>query len=179
MPRYVALLRGINLGPHKRISMAELRELGESLGHDSVSTYVQSGNVLFESGSRSERKLEQAFEEAVADRFGLEVRVMVRSASHLARIVKQNPFGDRDPGPTQLHVVFLGEKPAAAGLRSIDADAYAPDEMASKGREIYLYLPNGAGRANLSNAVVERRLGQPGTMRNWRTVTNLADLLAG
>ena len=76
-------------------------------------------------------------------------------------------------------MVFLAEKPAAAKLRAIDLDAYAPDELAAKDRELYLYLPNGAGRANLTNAVIEKQLRVPGTARNWRTVTTLAGMLAG
>jgi uncharacterized protein (DUF1697 family) len=177
--RYVALIRGINVGGHRRVSMGDLRELTESLGHESVSTYVQSGNVLFESGARSERKLEQGFEQAIATELGHDVRVMVRSAGHLGRIVDQNPFAGRKPEPKQLHVVFLAEKAAASKLRSIDMAAYAPDEMSASGRDLYVYLPNGAGRANLTNAILEKQLGVPGTMRNWRTVTTLADMLAG
>src|SRR4051794_41705135 len=114
MTRYVALIRGINVGGHRRVSMGDLRELTESLGHESVKTYVQSGNVLFESSARSERKLEQGFEQGIADELGHEVRVMVRSASHLARIVKQNPYVARKPEPKQLHVVFLADTPKAA-----------------------------------------------------------------
>jgi uncharacterized protein (DUF1697 family) len=179
MPRYVALLRGINVGGHRRIAMGDLRELTEALGHTEVSTYVQSGNVLFASSARSEPKLERAFEKAIADSFGHDVRVMVRSAAHLRKIVEQNPFADRKPEPKQLHVVFLTEKPAAARLKAFDDAPYAPDEMAASQRDIYVYLPNGAGRANLTNAILEKQLRVPGTMRNWRTVTTLAEMLAG
>jgi uncharacterized protein (DUF1697 family) len=179
MARYVALIRGINVGAHRRIPMAALRELAEALGHESVETYVQSGNILFESGARSEQKLEGGFEKAIADELGHEVRVMVRSAAHLASIIDGNPFAARDPQPKQLHVTFLSATPTAKQLKALEAGDYAPDEVAAAGREIYCYLPNGAGRANLSNAVLERALGVPGTMRNWRTVTTLADMLAG
>jgi uncharacterized protein (DUF1697 family) len=178
MACYVALLRGINVGGHRRISMTALRELAESLGHESVETYVQSGNVLFESGARGEERLEQGFERAIADQLGHEVRVMVRSRSHLERIVEQNPFADRNPEPKQLHVVFLSDKPPASRLKALEDGEYAPDEVAARGRDIYCYLPNGSGRANLTNAILEKALGVPGTMRNWRTVTTLADMLA-
>lgn len=179
MSSYVALIRGINVGSHRRIPMADLRDLTESLGHESVKTYVQSGNVVFESTARSERKLEQGFEKAIADELGHDVRVMVRSAAHVGRIIKQNPYADRKPEPKQLHVVFLADKPKAADLRAFDTDPYAPDEMTAKDRELYVYLPNGAGQARLTTAILEKQLGVPGTMRNWRTVTTLADMLAG
>jgi uncharacterized protein (DUF1697 family) len=179
MARYVALVRGINVGGHRRISMGDLRGLTDALGHEDVSTYVQSGNVLFTSSARSERKLEQGFETAIAKELGHEVQVMVRSASHLQRIIRENPYADRKPEPKQLHVVFLADKPKPADVRSFDATAYEPDEMTAKERDLYVYLPNGAGRANLTNAVLEKTLGVPGTMRNWRTVTTLADMLAG
>lgn len=158
--------------------MAALREVAESLGHESVATYVQSGNVLFASSARSEEALEQGFEQAIADQLGHDVRVMVRSRSHLERIVEQNPFADRNPEPKQLHVVFLSGKPAAKQLKALEDGEYAPDEVAAKGRDVYCYLPNGSGRANLTNAILEKALGVPGTMRNWRTVTTLADMLA-
>lgn len=179
MARYVALVRGINVGGHRRVSMGDLRGLTEALGHEDVRTYVQSGNVLFTSSARSERKLEEGFEKAIAKELGHEVRVMVRSASHLERIITENPYGDRKPEPKQLHVVFLADKPKAADVRSFDTTAYEPDEVTAMERDLYVYLPNGAGQAKLTNAILEKRLGVPGTMRNWRTVTTLADMLAG
>jgi uncharacterized protein (DUF1697 family) len=178
VPAYAALLRGINIGPRQRIGMADLRSLVAGLGHTSVETYVQSGNVVFQSRSRSTAALAKAIEKAITEELGLTVAVVVRSGAELAGVVKGQPFTDRGAGDRQLHVAFLSQKPDPKAVRAIDRAAVAPDEMHVAGREIYLHYPSGQGRSKLSNAFLEKQLGVVSTSRNWRTVKALADLTA-
>jgi uncharacterized protein (DUF1697 family) len=179
VPTYVALLRGINVGGHQKIRMADLRTLMERLGHVSVETYLQSGNAVFRSSRKSDAALASAMEEAIAAELGLTVSVLVRTGAELARVVDGTPYGDRGADMKQLHVAFLSAAPTAAAVKKLDAAQFAPDELEVAGREVYLHYPDGLGRSKLTNAVLERRLGVAATMRNWRTVTTLAELAAG
>jgi uncharacterized protein (DUF1697 family) len=178
VPTYAALLRGINVGRNKRIGMADLRALVEGLGHESVRTHLQSGNVVFGSPKRSAKPLEAAIEDAIASELGMDVTVMVRRADELAAVVDASPFSGRTDDPKMIHVAFLSEKPRAAAVKGFGIEEFAPDEMAIVGREAHLLYPDGYARTKLTNAVIEKRLGVRATSRNWRTVTALADLTA-
>jgi uncharacterized protein (DUF1697 family) len=178
VPTYAALLRGINVGRNKRIGMADLRALVEGLGHGSVRTHLQSGNVVFESPKRSDRALGDAIEQAIASELGMDVTVIVRRSDELAAVVAASPFGRRTDDPKQIHVAFLSEKPKAAAVKGFGIEEFAPDEMTIVGREAHLLYPKGYARTKLTNAVLEKRLGVRATSRNWRTVTALADLTA-
>ncbi len=173
--RYVALLRGINLGARNKISMADLRELFGRLDADDVTTYVQSGNVVFK--SRAERgELVRAIEQRIARDVGLEIIVLLRTSAELAKVVADNPFAKSQSDPVKLHVTFLAETPAPARVRALDPKVFEPDEFHIAGSDIYLHTPNGYGKSKLSNAYFERQLGVAGTSRNWKTVTTLAAL---
>ena len=176
MPRYAAMLRGINLGSHKRISMADLRRLFEDLGAKNVQTYVVSGNVVFDSPGGSRADLAKKIRERIQAELGHDVAIVLRSAAELAAIAATKPFGDDDDA--HLYVTFLEEKPEASRVRDLDAAAFAPDEFEIRGTEAYLHFPNGYGRSKLSNEWFERKLGVAATSRNWRTVTALAALTA-
>ena len=176
MPTYVALLRGINLGPHKKIAMPALRELCENLGHTSVTTYIQSGNVVFVSSDRSAAAVGSALAEAIADAFGHEIAVLVRTPKQLDAVLEHNPFLGQGADPKELHVAFLADKPGAARVKELDPDRSPGDEFAVRGKEVYLRYPNGMGRSKLTNDYLERRLGTTSTVRNWNTVNKLAEL---
>ena len=169
MPTVVGLLRGVNVGG-RTMPMAELRELVESLGFDDVRTYIQSGNVLF---SAKKRPAAAELEAAIERRFGLEVDVMLRSAAELERTIEHNPFPDADR--SKLHVGFMARKPTAAVVGALDAEAFLPEQFAIEGTELYLHLPSGMGRTKLPDFVL-RRVKVPTTIRNWNTVTKLAEL---
>ena len=174
--RSVALLRGINLGPSKRIAMPALREIVESLGHRDVETYLQSGNVAFTPAKGARHDLGPAIEAAIADTTGLEVPVLVRTGRELADVVSANPYPIDDP--TRVVVAFLGEAVEPARLGLGDLATYAPDELTRIGRELFVSLPNGQGRSKLMAALTKRRLPTVVTVRNWRTVVALAELTA-
>ena len=173
--RVVALLRGINLGASRRISMGELRKIVEAEGHADVETYLQSGNVVFTPKDTRRAELPKELERAIARETGLDVRVIVRTGSELTRVVKANPY--RIDDPTRLVVAFLEKKATLSALGFRDLAAYEPDEATLKGRELYVSVPKGQGRSKLMAELTRRR--EPLlTVRNWRTVAALAKLTA-
>lgn len=180
MTTYVALLRGINVTGRNKIAMADLRELFVALPADGVSTYVQSGNVVFSRPGRdspaSGAALRSTIETRITGTFGLTVTVILRTARELHRVVAVNPLLGESRDPDKQHVTFLAEEPELGRVERIDADAGGDDEWRLVGREVYLYCPDGYGRTKLNNAFFERRLAAVATTRNWKTVTTLAHL---
>jgi len=171
--RVAALLRGINIGPHKRIAMPRLRAIVESLGHTDVETYLQSGNVVFTPASRATpARLAAGLEQAIADATGHAVPVLVRTGAELAAVVEAGPYGADDP--TKVVVAFLGEEVELGQLGLGDLGDYLPDELTLIGREAYVSVPNGQARSKLMEELTKRRLPTTLTVRNWRTVTALA-----
>jgi uncharacterized protein (DUF1697 family) len=168
-------LRGINLGSHKRVRMADLRELAEDLGCADVRTYVQSGNVVFRS-DRSAADLTKAIEKGIEKQLGLDVIVVVRSARQLQNLVANNPFVRPKIRPNMLYVTFLAEKPDPTRLRKLGERDFAPERWETVGPDVCLFFPNGYGRVKLNNAMLERQLAVAATTRNWRTITTLAEL---
>jgi uncharacterized protein (DUF1697 family) len=174
---YAALLRGVNLGSHNKVSMADLRALFEALGHEDVATYVQSGNVVFKARGDA-ASVNRAIERRIKRELGLDVAVVLRSKAQLARIAAGNPFAGKEREPTRLHVTFLAETPPRAAVRELNAGDFSPDALHVKGQEVYLHTPQGYGRTKLNGAFFEKQLGVVATTRNWRTVTKLAELTA-
>jgi uncharacterized protein (DUF1697 family) len=175
LKKYVALLRGINLGARNKVSMQDLRALFADLGAEDVATYVQSGNVVFRSAD-SPGKLTDAIEKRIRRDLSLDVTVLVRTQRQLAKLVAANPFADDVSDPTKLHVTFLADKPDQARVRKLDPTLSEPDKLRVIGQEVYLHCPSGYGRSKLSNAYFEKQLDVRATTRNWRTVTKLAEL---
>ena len=170
---YVALLRGINVGGKAKIPMAALRDTCAAAGCEDVVTYIQSGNVVLKS-KLSADKLRTALEEAIAKEFGFNPAVMIRTAKELAAILEGNPYAGADE--KSLHVGFLHAAPNAATKKCLAEIDCAPEELTVAGRDVYLHLPNGIGRAALP--VQLDRCLRPAqiTVRNWRTVTKLVEL---
>jgi uncharacterized protein (DUF1697 family) len=187
MPTHVALLRGVNVGgPSRRVAMAELRGVVESLGHKEVATYIQSGNVVFSSTDADAAVLAAALEAVIADRLGVRSPVVVLDRAEFAEVVAANPYSD-EPDPKKVHVVFRAAVPnpdEVAAVAAAEERARAKgsrDSVTVRGRAVYLHLPNGMGRSEL--AVQLARLptkGVPdggGTSRNWSTVLKLRAML--
>lgn len=173
---WVALLRGINVGRNKRVAMADLRALLSSLGYGDVRTYLQSGNAVFTvAGATEAAKLEQAISAQIAADLGLDVAVLVRTGSELVAVADGNPFVDRTSDGRQLHVAFLSAAPSAEAVAGLDPEAYLPDELVPRDRELYLFRPNGIMGSRLPNW--ERMLDVRVTERNWNTVTQLRALV--
>lgn len=176
MPCYVALLRGINVGGHNRVPMGDLRALLEGLGYDDVRTLLQSGNAVFATTTRSVATVEAAVEKAITAELGLQIRVLVRSASQLAKVLAADPLGERATDHARYMVVFLEKPLPAAAFSDLDPATYAPDEFALDGRQLYLWLPDGSHGSKLARAMTDKRLGGTSTMRNWNTVRKLAEM---
>ena len=174
--KYVALLRGVNLGSRNKLPMADLRALLRSLGYDDVTTYLQSGNALFTSGQANLEVLAGEIEAGIARDFGLDIRVLIRTPDDLAKVVEGSPFRSETASPSPLFVCFLSARPEDERLSAIDAGQFSPDTFAVGERAIYLWLPGGFHRTKLTNAFWERRLGLDATIRNWNTVTKLLGL---
>jgi uncharacterized protein (DUF1697 family) len=174
--RYVALLRGINVGGRKKIRMADLRALLLSLGYTEVTTLLQSGNAVFVTVDRPPDALATEIEAQIATELGLTVTVMVRTVDDLRRVVEQIPFAVRDPA--KCAVGFLTDPVDLDQIAAIDHSSFAPEELIPGEREIYLYFPNGIGRSKLAPILARDVLG-PVTVRNWNTVSKLLALAEG
>jgi len=176
VPRYVALLRGVNVGGKGQVPMAELRTVFESLGHADVVTYIQSGNVVFTSAKalRSAAPIEAA----LASAFGLKTAVMLRTPAEMDAVIEHNPYPGAASGPSTLHVTFLNRPPEKAALAKVDGRSFAPEEFTVRQRDVYLHLPNGIGRSKLAT-VLARAFGPEATTRNWNTVKKLAAMSRG
>jgi uncharacterized protein (DUF1697 family) len=169
------LLRGINLGSRNRIAMPALREAFADAGFENVQTYLQSGNVVLSSGAAA-KTVGRKCEALIADRFGLEIAVVVRTRAELAAIVRRNPLGDVAKDPKRYQVSFLDRKPAAEVVRRLEALAAGGERLVASGRELYAWHPKGVARSKLWAALAGRGLGVTATARNWTTVTKLLEL---
>ncbi|MDM4722668.1 DUF1697 domain-containing protein [Micromonospora sp. WMMA1363] len=178
MTRWVALLRGVNVGG-VRVGMADLRRLVTGLGHKDVRTYLRSGNVVFGSAVRDPGALARGIERALADELDVTVPVLVRSAHEMTTIAGGNPYADREADPTRLLVAFLATAPEASAVAGLAAPAGETVAFTVTGREVFLhYQDGGYGRSKFTNAHLEKRLGVVATTRNWRSVRALAELAA-
>jgi uncharacterized protein (DUF1697 family) len=185
VPTHVALLRGINLGPHKRVAMPALRALVATLGHTDVATYIASGNVVFTARDPG-AALAADLERAIGAELGVDCRVVVLTCAELARVVADNPYPD-EPDPRRVHAVFLtGEADAAARAHVADAQRRAAEKGGRDGarivgRTLYLHTPDGFGRSVLAEELSRTgpRNRAEGTARNWATVTRLHAMCAG
>jgi uncharacterized protein (DUF1697 family) len=173
--RYVALLRGINVGKARQLDMPRLREALTARGHGDVRTHLRSGNVLLDS-SLPEEQLALRLTEAIAEDFGMDVPVVLRTSEEIAAALTRDPLGHLVTDPSRYSVTFLPEPPhpeRVAALPPAEGGAYVLD-----GRELYLWLPDGMARSRMATWPWDRLLGVAGTNRNWNTVTKLAELAA-
>ncbi|MBM0274668.1 DUF1697 domain-containing protein [Micromonospora tarensis] len=176
MTRYVALLRGVNVGT-TRLAMADLRRIVSDLGHEDVKTYLQSGNVAFGSTVRDAEKLAAGIERALADELGLTVPVLVRSGRELAAVAGGNPYADREDDPTRLLVAFLATPPKPAAADALAVPGGENVSFTVTGRQVFLhYVDGGYGRSKFTNAYLEKKLGVVATTRNWKSVRALAEM---
>jgi uncharacterized protein (DUF1697 family) len=189
MASHVALLRGINVGGRNKVPMAELREVVAALGHDGVTTYIQSGNVLFTTAETDNAKLAAALESAIEARFGLWSSVVVLSRDELAGVLAASPYSG-ELNPRLVHVVFLNAEPPRDLLDRIEAAGKAAaakgsrDTVQASGRALYVHTPDGFGRSELAPNLFklvtpparQKKQGLAGTARNWATATKLLSL---
>jgi uncharacterized protein (DUF1697 family) len=176
--RHVALLRGINVGGKNMLPMKELIGLFVAAGCGDVTTYIQSGNVVFSADAKVVAGLGSLITARVEKQFGLRVPLVLRTTAEIDSVIRGNPFLKAGASEEMLHVSFLADEPGKDLVAGLDAGRSAPDSFAVVGREIYMQLVNGAAKTKLTNAYFDSKLRTVSTMRNWRTVLKLAELLA-
>jgi uncharacterized protein (DUF1697 family) len=173
--RQIVLLRGINVGPHKRVSMPDLRALLSDAGFGAVRTYVQSGNIVLDSELAPEQTAREC-ERLIAERFGFDVNVVVRTRDELAAVVDCNPLAGVADNPKRYQVSFLSGEPDTERLEQIAALADPDERLVGRGQELYAWHPEGVARSKLWNKLAGTSLGVTATARNWTTVTKLLEL---
>jgi uncharacterized protein (DUF1697 family) len=176
--RYVALLRGINVGKARQIGMPRLAEMLTARGHASVRTHLRSGNVVLDS-PLGETELVADLEQAIEKEFGFAVPVVVRTGAELADVIAGDPFTTVAIDPARYLVTFLPEPPAPAAIDALPSVDDGCGEYLVRGRELYLWLPDGIANTPLAAWKWDRLLGVAGTGRNWNTVTKLGELSSG
>ena len=177
MIKYVAILRGINVSGQKKINMNDLKLLLAKAGFGDVKTYIQSGNVLFESAEMDVDGLRKKMEQTIFDAYDFEVPIIIRTVLELKEVVKNNPFfGQNDVETNMPYVTFLDEKPVQTNVDKINSAQFLPDIFVISGKEIYIVCPNGYGNTKLSNVFFENKLKLTATTRNWKTVNELVRL---
>ncbi len=177
MPVFAALLRAVNVGGNNLIRMPLLTELCEKLGHTGVRTLLQSGNVVFRSKSAARAQLAKRLQDAIEKRCGFRPEIFLRSPGDLREALDANPFPDaaRDD-PAHLLILFIDRAPPVGVDATLSGFKGGPERVRLAGRNLYLHYPAGAGTSKLTNAVVEKAVGTPGTARNWNTLNKLAAL---
>ena len=173
--RYVALLRGINVGGNTMIKMAELKAVFEKSGFENVITYINSGKIAF-NAEGVEQTLVTLIEQSIDASFGKQVPVMLREQLLIDHILANNPFEGEFESHKEMHVLFLREEMPAEKIDQLMAAAPEGERFAVRGREIYCHLPLGVADSLLGKSFIEKKLKVAVTGRNWRTVQKLAEL---
>lgn len=175
--KYIALLRGINVGGQKKIKMADLKVMFESMGFKDVKTYIQSGNVIFNYDSSDTIILANRVEEKISETFGFSAKTIIRTAEELRSIIDNNPFiKEPDIELDKLHVTLMIDVPAPNIISSLNIKKEENERYLIISKEIYLYCPNGYGNTKLNNSIFEKKLNIAATTRNWKTITKLHEL---
>jgi uncharacterized protein (DUF1697 family) len=174
MQTYISMLRGINVSGQKKIRMADLKFVYETQGFGNVQTYVQSGNVVFESDEEHVAKLRQSIEAQIETAFGFSVPVLIRTADDFERIIESHPFKYEEP--IRVLVTFLYEHPEQSKLDDLNGYKDKVDHFAIGEQEIFLFCPGGYGKTKLSNTFFEKQLDVVATTRNWKSVNALYEM---
>ena len=177
MERYISILRGINVGGKRKILMADLKSLYEQLGCINVTTYIQSGNVIFDVKKKVDQtKLAQKIAKAIQKQYDFEVPVQVKTLDEVENALASNPFLKKKNLLTEkLHVTFLAEIPDPENLAKLKEVDYAPDEFQIIEQDVFIYCEK-YGITKLNNSFIERKLKVCATTRNWKTINKLMDL---
>jgi len=173
--KQIVLLRGVNVGGRNKLAMPALRDALQAAGMENVVTYVQSGNVVLDSAAKPDA-LARVCERVIADGFGLDVGVVVRTRAELAKIVARDPLGDVAEQEKLYQVTFCAQKPAKDALAKVAERAVEGERLLAHGREIYAWFPHGVGRSKLAAQLSRQDLGVLATARNWTTVKKLLEL---
>ena len=173
----ISMLRGVNLGSHNRIKMEELRALYESMKLEDPRSYVQSGNVIFRTKEKNSLQLAKKIQAGIEKKFGCCPEVILRTAQELRRVIAANPFPEQTKSePGKVLVTFLAGEPPRDAEANLEKFKGLPEELHLKGRELYIYFPNGVGKSKLPWPRIYKILNTPGTGRNWNSVTKMLEM---
>lgn len=175
MNNYVVLLRGINVGGHNKLPMSDLRTLLTSNGYISVSTYIQSGNILLCS-DKNPASINKHIKDLLKNEFDYNIPVITITVNELQKCFEENPYLKKDVDTKFLHVTFLNDAPKTSIIENLNINTYKDDEFLVKGKFVYLHTPDGFAKTKFSNPQFEKQLKTKATTRNWRTVTKLMEL---
>jgi len=174
MPVLISMLRGVNVVGRNQIKMEALRAVYKSLKFEDPRTFIQSGNVIFRTRQKNSPVLAKKIQDAIEDAFGFRPAVIVRTPDELRRAIAATPFpSHRNLHPSKILVTFLSGEPGPEAQATLLGLRGYPEEVHLKGRELYIYFPNGAGQTNLPWSAVEKLLRVTGTARNWNSVTKM------
>ena len=177
MTRWIALLRGINVGGHNKIPMAELRTMCSDIGWQDVATYIQSGNILF--GAKGTiSSLEKQLGEAIASHFGHRIHIIVRPAAAWPLYLRLNPFPEASEAePNRVMLALARNKLPPDTAENLQQYATSGESIAQRTDSLWIHYASGSARSKITPALLDRLAGSPVTTRNWRTVLKLNDML--
>ncbi len=175
MESYTALLRGINVGGHRKIKMADLRAYLSEMGLTDVQSYIQSGNIVFKSDERDRSVLSKQISVMILKEFGFEVPVVILQLDDLILSLESNPFKEEELD--KLSYTFLSKLPEKEDRIELLKIDHSPDVFSLAGTTLWMYVPNGAAKSKLSNNLFEKKLKVHATTRNWKTVNKLISML--
>ncbi len=177
MTKYIAILRGINVGGKRKILMADLKELFIEIGFADIQTYIQSGNVIFNTKRKDDNiELANKIEQSIAKNYDFKVPVIVRNVEELNEAISNNPFFEKND-IERLHLTFLKEVPETEKLDKIKTYDYSPDKFEIKDKNVFVYCSGKYSDSKLTNKFFESKLKVLATTRNWKTVLKLLELL--
>ncbi|MDT0643925.1 DUF1697 domain-containing protein [Zunongwangia sp. F363] len=174
--KYIAILRGINVGGKRKIPMAELREKLGFLGFKNVKTYIQSGNIIFSHDKEKALEIATQLEEFILDTYGFQVPVIIRSAEEIAKAISENPFLSKEIDIERLHLTFLKQIPDAEKIEKAKNANYEPDDFKVLNNNVFIYCSGKYSDSKLTNKFFEDKFKVSATTRNWKTVLKLASL---
>jgi len=177
MQKFVSLLRGINVGSHRKIRMADLKTMFTNIGFNNPVTYIQSGNVIFDSEINDVEIIESLISKAILDTFGYQVPVLVKTSSDFDSIITNNPFYSGSVDTKKLHFTFLSRVPSSTDVKNVDLTDFGVDKFKIIRDMIYLYIESPYHKTKLSNLFFEKQLKVSTTTRNWNTSNKLVALL--
>src|SRR5690606_26753229 len=175
MNKKIAILRGINVGGKKKILMADLRILCENLGWTNVKTFIQSGNLIF-NATEENAELGKRLENAITEKYGFDVPVMLRNSEEVQTLIDKNPFYDKQAELGRLHITFLNEKPIAENVKQLETCNYQPDKFVMGDKEVFIFCKGKYHESKLTNNFIEKKLKVTATTRNWKSLLKLNDL---
>lgn len=178
MQTCISFLRGVNMAGHNKIRMTELAVLYKKIGFNDAETFIQSGNVIFSNSANLPLdQITAKIEDGISKQFGYDIPALVRTSNNLKEIISANPYaGEESFDTTKLAVIFLYKVPDESQIQKIRGVDYPPDKFMIKGKEIYIYCPNGFGKTKLYTNFFENRMKVTGTARNWNTLNTIFEL---